>query len=178
VNAEQFFHVCRSAAAIANVREIRVFGAAAVLPWAREQAPAPPSWPSMEVDLDPGSQELADLVDASIGEASLFEESFGVHAHGVLIEAFVAPADWPSRSRAFVDPESSVRIVTPHPLDLTVAKLVRGDPRDWEFAEYCRLHFGLSVGAVCAGLQGAAAARPAYAAAALAAVPLVSTRLR
>jgi hypothetical protein len=33
VNAEQFYHVCRSAAALAKVNELTVFGAAAVVPW-------------------------------------------------------------------------------------------------------------------------------------------------
>ena len=130
MNAEQFFHVCRSAAAIAGVAEITVFGAAAIVPWAGGDARGVSPWPSMELDLDPGSEALADLVDGSIGEGSLFQESFGVYAHGIRIDAFVAPADWPSRARVFIEPLAGTRIRVPHPIDLTVAKLLRGDPRD------------------------------------------------
>ncbi len=91
-DVEQFFHVCRSAAAIANIAELTVFGAAAVVPWATGEHLS--SWPSMELDIDPGTASAADLVDGSIGEGSLFAETFGVYAHGVGVEAFVAPPDW------------------------------------------------------------------------------------
>lgn len=178
MNVAQFFHVCRSAAAIADVREITVFGAAAVIPWVDIQSPRAAPWPSMELDVDPGSSELADLVDGSIGEASSFEEAFGVYAHGVSLEAFIAPPEWQDRARVFVEPQSGERVRTPHPLDLTVAKLVSGDPRDWEFATYCRTHLGIAPGEILAGLREVARSRPDYAAAAEVALGLVSARLR
>lgn len=122
MNAEQFYHVCRSAAAIAEVREVTVFGSAAVISWVARDCAGAQSWPSMEVDLDPGRKDLANLVDGSIGEGSMFEETFGVRAHGVLLSAFVAPRDWTSRAEVFPDPVSGVRVRAPHPVDLVVAK--------------------------------------------------------
>lgn len=110
----QFFHVCRSAAAIADVGEVTVFGAAAVIPWMAEVANA-------------------------------------------------------SRARVFRDPVSAVGVRVPHPLDLLVAKIVRGDPRDWSFAEYVWTHATVSTAEIVAGLEAAGRARPEYAAAARAA---------
>lgn len=162
MTVEQFFHVCRSAAAVGNVVEVTVFGAAAVVPWAAEVAGSD-SWPSMELDIDAGDPPTTDLIDGSIGEGSLFSETFGVYAHGVGIEAFVAPSDWPVRARTFVDPVSGVRVRAPHPLDLAVAKLVRGDQRDWAFAEYVMRHFGATARQLEHGLRAAAQARPPYA---------------
>ena len=177
MNAEQFFHVCRSAAAIANTPEVTAFGAAAIVPWADEVAGAVP-WPSLEVDLDMGATLATDLVDGSIGDGSLFAETFGVYAQGVGIEAFVAPADWGSRARMFVEPVSGVNVRVPHPVDLTVAKLVRGDPRDWAFAEYTAKHFGLTVERLTAGLQSVIDTRPDYTAPATAAKAAVAARFR
>jgi hypothetical protein len=177
VTVEQFFHVCRSAAAIADTREVTVFGAAAIVPWTIGNAQAAP-WPSLELDIDPGSPHRADLVDGSIGEGSLFAETFGIYAHGVGLEAFVAPPDWRDRSRVFQEPSTGVRVLTPHPLDLTIAKLVRGDPRDWSFAEYCVAHFGITADQIADGLRTIVATRDDYALAAAAAVlPMVSPRL-
>lgn len=175
MNVEQFFHVCRSAASIANTAEVTVFGAAAVVPWAGDSGAIP--WPSLELDIDPGSQDAADLVDGSIGEGSLFAETFGIHAHGVGLAAFVAPADWLERSRVFVEPSTGIRVRAPHPLDLAVAKLVRGDPRDWRFADYCVEHFGITASQIMGGLRAIAATRPDYADAAAAALSLVAARL-
>lgn len=178
MNAEQFYHVCRSAAAIANVRDLTAFGAAAVVPWIARDCPGAPVWPSLEVDLDPGGDALATLVDGSIGELSLFEETFGVRAHGVTLDAFVAAPDWPSRAAIFEDAISGVRVRAPHPVDLTVAKLARGDERDWAFAEFCATHFGVSREAVAAGLRAAARARPEYAPAIDGALELLPGRMR
>lgn len=177
MNAESFYHVCRSAAAIANVRELTVFGAAAVVPWIARDRPGTPFWPSTELDIDPGGEDLATLVDGSIGELSLFEQTFRVRAHGVTLDAFVAPGDWPARAATFEDPASRVRIRAPHPRDLAVAKLVRGDDRDWAFAAFCMEHFGIGRAEIEGGLRDAARARPAYAAAVERALSLLPARL-
>lgn len=177
MNAERFYHVCRSAAAIAGVPEVTVFGAAAIVPWIARERPDAPFWESVEIDIDPGGQALADLIDGSIGELSLFEETFGVRAHGVTLDAFVAPPDWAARAAVFVDPVSGVRIRAPHPCDLAVSKLVRGDERDWAFARYARRCFDLDLAGIEAGLLAAGAARPNYRIAAERAASLVRAKL-
>ncbi len=177
MNAENFYHICRSAAAIARVPRVTVFGAAAVVPWIGEFCPEAPFWPSLELDIDPGGAALADLVDGSIGEGSLFEETFGVRAHGISLEAFVAPPDWRGRARIFEEPESGISIEAPHPFDLAVAKLVRGEDRDWEFASFCCRHFGLSPEKISDGLKAVAASRREYAEAARLADSLLARKL-
>lgn len=177
MNVEQFFHVCRSAASIADVREVTVFGAAAIEPWIERARPNVPFWPSLELDLDPGGEELATLVDGCIGEMSLFETTFGVRAHGVTLDAFIAPGDWPSRAEVFFEPRSGVRIRTPHPVDLVTAKLVRGDDRDWEFAVFCARHFSLATGDIEAGLRRIGVERPERCEAMEATIAMVRARL-
>jgi hypothetical protein len=162
VNAEQFYHICRSAAAIANVKQVTVFGAAAIIPWIERHSPNSPWWSSLELDLDPGGEKSADLVDGSIGEGSLFEETFGIRAHGVPLEAFIAPPDWESRAAIFKDPISGISIKSPHPVDLAAAKLLRGEPRDWEFAAYCLQHLKVTVKDIDLGLQALSTSRKNY----------------
>jgi hypothetical protein len=170
VNVEHFYHICRSAASIANVREVTVFGSSAIVPWIERERPWAEFWPSMELDIDPGGEKLATLVDGSLGEGSLFEETFKVRAHGVSIAAFTAPADWPGRAGLFVEPASGTRIRAPHPLDLVVSKLTRGDPHDWAFAAFARKEFAIERGAVRAGLEAVARERPDLAASVAAAL--------
>ncbi len=162
MNVEQFFHVCRSAAAISGVREVTAFGAAAVVPWIARDCPGAPFWPSMELDVDPGGESKADLVDGTIGELSLFEDTFGVRAHGVTLEAFISPRDWTSRAGAFDDPTSGVRVRVPHPVDLVVAKLVRGEQREYEFAAYCMRHLSVSAEGIEQGLAAIERERADY----------------
>ena len=163
MNAEQFFHVCRSSAAIADASEVTVFGAAAVVPWIAELRERVEYWPSMELDVDPGGDDRAELVEGSIGEGSLFEETFAVHAHGVTLDAFIAPRDWIDRARVWREPLTGIRVRVPHPVDLAAAKLVRGEERDWAFARYCRDHLGVSRYDLEASLAAIEEQHPTYA---------------
>ncbi len=136
MNAEQFYHVCRSAATIANLSELTVFGAAAVTPWI-ELNKSTRYWGSMEVDVALPNQELGDLVDGTVGELSLFHNTFGIYAHGLTLEGFIAESGWRSRSGLFNDPVSKVKIIVPSVVDLVVSKFARGDDRDLQFGVFC-----------------------------------------
>ena len=46
----------------------------------------------------------ADLIDGSIGEASLFQETFGFYAHGVSVTTALLPRGWEQRLVRFVTP--------------------------------------------------------------------------
>lgn len=140
MNAAQFYHVCRSAAVIANLRRITVFGAAAITPWL-QQAAAENWWPSMELDIALPDSQTSDLVDGTIGELSLFHATFGIYGHGLTAEAFIAVNDWESRTGIFVESESKIEVVVPSVADLVVSKLVRGDDRDFAFAAFCGERF-------------------------------------
>lgn len=134
---EQFDHICRAAAAIANVSQVYVFGANAILPWlaaAGHPIPLPAFNPSRELDLSVGNDALDTLIDGAIGELSSFDQTFSVYAHGVSLSSFQAPINWQSRMARRTEPVRGVEIMTPHPHDLMLAKLVAGRPKDFEFA--------------------------------------------
>lgn len=134
---EQFDHLCRAAAAIAGVKKVYVFGANAILPWLANSGhpiPLPELEPSRELDISAGDEKLDTLIDGAIGELSAFDETFSVYAHGVSLATFQAPKNWLSRAGTRTEPVSNIEIITPHPHDLLLAKLVAGRPKDFEFA--------------------------------------------
>lgn len=160
MNIADFYHICRSAAAIADVDEVTVFGSGAVIPWIARHCVETPVWQTSELDIDPGGQELVDLVNSSIGKGSLFEETFQVYPRAIVIDAWIAPPDWASRSEIFEEPSMGVAVRVPNPIDLTVSKLLRGERRDWEFARFCQDRFRLSRDRIAAGLRLISQARP------------------
>lgn len=177
MNRKLFFKACRKAAEIARVRQLTVFGSAAIIAWARGIDPSEELWFTSDVDVDPGSEEKATEIDAVAGEGSPFHEENGVYVQGVGIEAFQAPADWESRSRKFGIPRSNAKILVPHPRDLVVAKLVAGREHDWEFARFCVERFGVKPEEVEAGLRTVAREKRRLAPAAEKAMRLLPHRL-
>ncbi len=83
---EQFDHVCRAAASVADVKRIYAFGANAIIPWLAQLGhpiPLPNLEPSRDVDVTTGDAKLDLLIDGAIGEMSLFDRTFSVYAHSV-----------------------------------------------------------------------------------------------
>jgi len=92
----QLEHVIRAAGTIADVEDLIVIGSQSVL-GAFPDAPAELLL-SKEADLFPREHpERADLIDATIGEGSPFQNSFGYYAHGVGEETAVLPEGWRDR---------------------------------------------------------------------------------
>jgi hypothetical protein len=78
----QLEHLIRAAAEITNQYEFVVIGSQSIL--GSVDYPPPECLVSMEADIYPlQAPELADLIDGSIGELSLFHERFGYYAQGV-----------------------------------------------------------------------------------------------
>jgi len=76
----------------------------------------------------------ADLVDGSIGEASMFHSSFGYYAHGVAETTAVLPLGWRTRLVRFETPGTSgitAWCLDPH--DLWISKAIAGREKDLEF---------------------------------------------
>jgi hypothetical protein len=92
---------------------------------------------SVEVDVAVrGNAEgrLADLIDGSIGEASMFHDTFGYYAQGVVESTAHLPEGWQARLVPFDTP--GTRGVTAWCLelhDLWVSKAVAGREKDREF---------------------------------------------
>lgn len=136
MNREQFDHAIRAAAAVAGVAELLIIGSQAV--HASIQSGIPDAaMRSVEADVViPGDVDgaKADLVDASIGEASTFHETYGFYAQGVSIDSAVLADGWESRLVRYETPATNGVVAWCLSLeDLFVSKAIAGRPKDLEF---------------------------------------------
>ena len=145
MNRAQFEHAIRAAAAVAGEHEVIVIGSQAVHAWIDDGVPEA-AMRSVEADIAlrqdvDGSK--ADLIDGSIGEASLFQETFGFYAHGVSISVALLPRGWEQRLVRFATPATAGVVAwCLSPQDLWVAKALAGRPKDFEL---CRALLQASV---------------------------------
>jgi hypothetical protein len=134
-----FDHVIAAAANIVELDEFVVIGSQAIL-GTRPDAP-PTLLESMEVDLYPrAAPDRAIEVEGALGDGSYFHSTYGYFAHGVGPGTAKAPAGWENRLIPVVVPGrvGSGRSPTAYCLeahDLVLAKCVRGDDRDWSYAQ-------------------------------------------
>lgn len=137
MNRRQFAHTVRAAAAVLGVDEVLVIGSQAAHASIDKVFPAVHR--SIETDiaaLNDRDGKLADLIDGSIGEMSVFQETYGYYAQGVEPATAILPAGWKRRLVPFRSPETNG--VTAHCLelhDLWVSKAMAGRPKDREFCE-------------------------------------------
>ncbi len=142
MNIEQFYHICRAAAAISNVEYVFVYGSNAILPWLEERQTKLldvmfADMISMELDLDVSNEgeneSLNDGVDGSIGELSSFHNLHDVYAHPNSSKGlFFAPNSCAGRFR--IHDMGEYKIVIPHCLDLIFSKIVAGREKDMCFS--------------------------------------------
>ena len=95
---------------------------------------------SMEVDMYPlADPDRADDIDGVLGDGSWFEYTNGYFAHGVGPTTAKAPAGWMDRLvRVDVEPVVPGRNPVAYCMerhDMVLAKLVRGEERDVEYAK-------------------------------------------
>lgn len=137
MNRAAFEHTIRAAGAVLGVRELLVIGSQALHASVEGRLPVEASR-SVEVDVatltsDPHGVK-ADLIDGSIGEASVFHETFGYYAQGVVESTATLPAGWRRRLVRFASPATNGVIawcLEPH--DLWISKAIAGRPKDLEF---------------------------------------------
>ena len=133
---EQFAHAIRAAGAVLGVSELLVIGSQAVHGSVSGALPIEAAR-SVEVDIAVrGDTEgrMADLIDGSIGEASMFHDTFGYYAQGVVDSTARLPDGWQDRLVRFETPET--RGVTAWCLelhDLWISKAIAGREKDREF---------------------------------------------
>jgi len=85
--------------------------------------------------------ERTDLIDATIGEASPFQRSFGYYAHGVDESTAILPEGW--RDRLILVTGENTRFVRGWCLethDLAIAKYAAGREKDLEFTSALARH--------------------------------------
>lgn len=134
----EFEHAIRAAGAVLGVDEVLVIGSQALHATVRGDLP-PEAARSVEVDvavLGDVDGRLADLVDGSIGEASMFHATFGYYAQGVVQTTALLPVGWQERLIRFETPAMNgvvARCLEIH--DLWVSKALASRPKDLEFCE-------------------------------------------
>lgn len=132
---DQFDHAIRAAAAVLGVDELIVigsqaaYGSMAELP---EEAQR-----SVEVDIVPPDDPdgtRADVIDGSIGEASMFHETFGYYSQGVSEETAVLPEGWRDRLVRYESPATNGVVAWCLDLhDLWIAKAIANREKDRRF---------------------------------------------
>jgi hypothetical protein len=133
-----FEHAIRAVGSILGTGEVLVIGSQALHASVSEDLPAE-AQRSVEVDVAvfgdrDGSK--ADLIDGSIGEASMFHETFGFYAQGVTEATAVLPRGWRDRLIPFETPATGGVIaycLEPH--DLWIAKAIANRSKDVEFCQ-------------------------------------------
>lgn len=133
---EHFEHAIRAAGAVLGVDRVIVIGSQALHATVEGDLPEE-ALRSIEVDVAvEGDTDgaLADLIDGSIGEASMFQATFGYYAQGVVTTTAVLPVGWEERLRPFETPATNgVVALCLEVHDLWVAKAIAGRPKDIEF---------------------------------------------
>jgi hypothetical protein len=133
---DQFEHAIRAAGAVLDVREVIVIGSQALHATIKGDLPEEAER-SIEVDVAiSGDLEgrMADLVDGSIGEASMFHHTFGYYAQGVTEATATLPDGWRDRLVRFQTPAADgVAALCLEVHDLWISKAIAGRPKDLEF---------------------------------------------
>lgn len=134
---EQFDHAIRATGAILGASDVLVIGSQAI--HASIDFELPEAERSIEVDvaaLEDRDGSKADLIDGSIGELSLFQETFGYYAQGVTPDTAVLPHGWRKRLIHYRSPGTGgVTALCLEAHDLWISKAVAGRPKDREFCQ-------------------------------------------
>jgi hypothetical protein len=134
---EQFEHAVRAAGAILGAGEVLVIGSQALHASVTGELP-PEASQSIEVDVaamgNDADGRLADLIDGSIGEASMFHHTFGYYAQGVVETTAVLPTGWRERLVRFETPATNGVVAWCLEIhDLWISKAIAGRHKDVEF---------------------------------------------
>lgn len=133
----EFEHTIRAAGAILGVHKVLVIGSQAI--HGSVDFEFPEAQRSIEVDvsaLDDPDGSKADLIDGSIGELSVFQETFGYYAQGVTPQTAILPSGWRKRLIPFLTPSTNgVTAYCLEPHDLWISKAIAGRSKDKEFCK-------------------------------------------
>jgi hypothetical protein len=133
-------HIIRAAGTIANVDDVTVIGSQAVL-GAFPDAPAELLVSNEAYVFPTHYPERGELIEATIGEGSPFQRSFGYFAHGVDESTATLPAGW--RDRLVLVSGENTRFVRGWCLDvhdLAIAKYTAGQEKNLDFTRALAQH--------------------------------------
>jgi len=130
VRRDQLEHVLRAAGTVVDEDILIVIGSQAIL----GSYPDPPLELafSVEVDIYPrDAPEKTDLITGSLGEFSLFHETFGYHADGVSPTTAILPPSWPDRLVPLSNENTrGVTGLCLSAVDIAISKLAAGREKD------------------------------------------------
>ena len=132
-------HAIRAACDVSGDDEVYVFGSQAIL----GQYPDAPETlrQSAEADIAPVRNiDMADVIDAQLGELSPFHVAHGFYVHGLSIDAAVLPNGWQERAIAVRNDntrDTTGWCVEAH--DLAASKLVAFRDKDRDFVRVLML---------------------------------------
>lgn len=136
----QLEHLIRAACTIADDPELIIVGSQSVL----GQFPDAPAelLVSMEADVYPRNRpDRAELIDGSIGELSMFHETFGYYADGVGPETATLPEGWEGRLVAIHGPGTAGNTGWALDLhDLLISKYAANRDKDRRFNRAALAH--------------------------------------
>jgi len=136
MNRAQFEHAIRAAGAILGESEVLVIGSQAIHASLDDET-LPEAERSIEVDVSSLEDEdgrKADLIDGSIGELSMFQDTFGYYAQGVTPDSAVLPAGWRERLVPYCTTGTNgITALCLEPHDLWLSKAIVGRDKDREF---------------------------------------------
>ena len=137
---QQLEHLLRAAGGVSGQDRVIVIGSQSIL-GAWPDAPAALLL-SMEADLIfPDNPALSDLVDGTIGEGSIFHETYGYYAQGVDFTTAVLPAGWQDRLHEIKSANTrGTAGLCLDPSDLIAAKYAAGREKDVEFIRQAMRH--------------------------------------
>jgi hypothetical protein len=130
---EKVEHILRAAGRVTGKQRFVLIGSAAIVAW-REIVP-PELAISRDVDLfaydAPDVEEVSDQIDGSLGQASVFDQTFGYYCDGVGPETAILPLDWEERAIEYSNQNTEgVAAIVPEPNDIALSKLCAWRPKD------------------------------------------------
>jgi hypothetical protein len=130
-------HILRAAGDATGHNSFVVIGSAAIFLW-KEDVPDDMAM-SREADLFAAGVDAEEVdrisneLDAILGQASSFDDTYGYYCDGVGQETAILPSDWRARAKTYSSPATGgVTALVPHPNDLALAKLCAGREKDME----------------------------------------------
>lgn len=151
MNRSDLEHIIRAAGEIAKVQKVIILGSQAILAkFPKLSEPLSESYyseissmiqnrkillRSIEADIMiPDSEEKTEMVEGTIGELSLFHDTFGYYAQGVDLTTSKLPKDWESRLEEICNENTNgISGLCLEIHDLIISKLYAGRKKDIEF---------------------------------------------
>jgi hypothetical protein len=138
-------HILRAAGAVTGQMRFGLIGSASIFAW-RADVPEEMAL-TREADLfacdvdEETAERIADELDASLGQSSPFDETYGYYCDGVGPQTAILPSDWRNRAKPYSSPNTGhVVAIVPHPNDVALAKLCAGREKDMDWLKVAARH--------------------------------------